>query len=107
VIYPTLTMLEEEGLATSSSENGRKVYSVTAEGMEFLQANKRHVDELFERLAETGRNFERGRSPEIRKAFMNLRRAVITRVSRQGVTSEQIQKISEAIEAAAKAVDEL
>jgi DNA-binding PadR family transcriptional regulator len=107
VIYPTLTMLEEEGLAIASIENGRKVYSVTAEGQEYLKANRRQVDELFERLEETGRNFARGRSPEIRKAFMNLRSAVIARVSRQGVTSEQIQKISEAINAAAKAVEEL
>ena len=36
VIYPTLTMLEEEGLATATSENNKKVYSVTPEGLEFL-----------------------------------------------------------------------
>ena len=41
VIYPTLTMLEEEGLATASAENNRKVYSVTPEGLEYLQAHKR------------------------------------------------------------------
>jgi len=107
VIYPTLTMLEEEGLATASFENNRKVYSVTAEGTEYLRANKRQVDELFERLEEAGKSFARGRSPEIRKAFMNLRSAVITRVSRERVTREQIQKISDAINAAAKAIDEL
>jgi DNA-binding PadR family transcriptional regulator len=107
VIYPTLTMLEEEGLATASAENNRKVYSVTPEGLEYLQAHKRQVDELFERLAEAGKSFERGRSPEIGKAFMNLRSAVIARVSREGMTADQIRKIAEAINAAAKAIDEL
>ena len=106
VIYPTLTMLEEEGLATSSMENNKKVYSLTPQGIEFLEANKERIGELFQRLEETGRGFERGRSPEIMKAFMNLRGAVVARVSRS-VTQEQIRKITEAINAAAKAIDEL
>ena len=43
--YPTLTMLEEEGLTISSSENSKKVYSVTPEGMQFLQANEKRMKE--------------------------------------------------------------
>jgi DNA-binding PadR family transcriptional regulator len=107
VIYPTLTMLEEEGLATSTIESNKKVYSLTPQGMEFLEANKERIGELFERLEETGRGFERGRSPEIMKAFMNLRSAMMARVSRGTATAEQIRKITEAINAAAKAIDEL
>jgi hypothetical protein len=42
------------------------------------------------------------------KAFMNLRAAVISRVWRgESATPEQIRKIAEAINAAAKAIDEL
>lgn len=107
VIYPTLTLLEEEGLAASSVENNKKVYSVTPEGTAYLEENKSRVEALFERLEEAGKGFERGRSPEIMKAFHNLRTAVVTRVSRESVTTEQIRKISEAINAAAKAIDEL
>lgn len=107
VIYPTLTLLEEEGLATTVVENNKKVYSVTPEGLEYLEANKQLVDALFERLEAAGRSFERGRSPEMMKAFMTLREAVIARVSRESVTPEQIRKITEAIYAAAKTIDEL
>jgi DNA-binding PadR family transcriptional regulator len=107
VIYPTLTLLEEEGLAAASEQSGKKVYSVTAEGTAYLEANKERVNELFARLDETGRGFERGRSPEIMKAFGNLRGAVISRVTRGNVTPEQIQQITDAINAAAKAIDEL
>ena len=106
VIYPTLTMLEEEGLTTASTEDGKKVYSVTQAGTDFLSENKRRVDELFERLEEAGRGFERGRSPEIMKAFMDLRGAVIARVSRGHLTREQLSKITDAIKAATKAIDE-
>ena len=38
---------------------------------------------------------------------MNLRGAVVARASRESITPEQIQKIKEAIDAAAKAIDEL
>lgn len=107
VIYPTLTLLEEEGLAVSTVENNKKVYSVTAEGTKFLEENKRRVEGLFERLEEAGRGFQRGRSPEIMKAFQNLRGAVMARVTRGNATEEQIAGIAEAINAAAKAIDDL
>jgi DNA-binding PadR family transcriptional regulator len=108
VIYPTLTLLEEEGLASASTTEGnKKVYSVTAEGLEYLKANAGRVEQLFERLEEAGRGFRRGRSPEIMKAFMDLRGAVIARMWRRNATPEQIRKIAEAIHAAAKAIDEL
>jgi DNA-binding PadR family transcriptional regulator len=107
VIYPTLTMLEEEGLASASTESTKKVYSVTQEGLAYLEANRRAVDELFERMEETGRRFERGRSPEIMKAFLNLRSAVGAKVSRGSVSAETIRKMTDAIHAATKAIDEL
>jgi DNA-binding PadR family transcriptional regulator len=105
VIYPTLTMLEEEGLASASSESNKKVYSVTPEGMEYLRANKDAIDQIFTRLDEAGRGFERGRSGEIMKAYMNLKSAVAARMSRETATPEQIRRIADAIHAAAKAID--
>lgn len=107
VIYPTLTMLEEEGLAAASSDEKKKIYSVTSEGTEFLETNKRQIKELFERIEETGRGFKRGRSPEIMKAVMNLRSAIAARVSRESVKPELIKQIAETINAAAKAIDGL
>ena len=106
VIYPTLTMLEEEGLASVSTTDNKKIYTVTAEGNEYLKANQQRIDELFARLDVAGRGFRRGRSPEIMRAFMNLRSAVMARVARE-VTPEQIAKITEAINAAAKSIDEM
>lgn len=42
VIYPTLQMLEEMGYASSAEQEGKKVYTITEEGMEFL-ANKKDI----------------------------------------------------------------
>ncbi|HVT11012.1 MAG TPA: PadR family transcriptional regulator [Fimbriimonadaceae bacterium] len=107
VIYPTLTMLEEEGLISASMENDKKVYSLTQQGKEFLENNRERVDFLFERIDSVGREVKRGRSPEIMRAFGNLRGAVYARVSRESITQEQIQKIADAINTAAKTIDEL
>lgn len=108
VIYPTLTLLEEEGLASvSTSADNKKIYTVTPAGLEFLEENKQRIEELFARLDEARGGFERGRSPEMMKAFMNLRGAVMARMFRGNVTPEQTKKITAAINAAAKAIDEL
>jgi DNA-binding PadR family transcriptional regulator len=42
VIYPTLQMLEEMGYASSAEQEGKKVYSITEDGLKFL-AKKRDI----------------------------------------------------------------
>ncbi len=37
VIYPTLQMLEEMGYASSTEQEGKKVYTITPEGIAFLE----------------------------------------------------------------------
>jgi DNA-binding PadR family transcriptional regulator len=37
VIYPTLQMLEEMGYASSTEQEGKRVYSITEEGRKFLE----------------------------------------------------------------------
>ncbi|MBS1871672.1 MAG: PadR family transcriptional regulator [Acidobacteria bacterium] len=108
VIYPTLTMLEEAGLiVASSSEGARKTYSVTPEGSAHLSGAQHRVKQLFERLEEAGRGFERGRHPEIMKAFLELRDAVMARAARGRLSEDQIRQAAEIIAAAARAIDEL
>jgi len=108
VIYPTLTMLDEEGFTSEkTSDANKKVYSVTPEGLAYLQQNKERVIQVFDRLKEAGEGFRRRRSPEIMKAYHNLRGAVEARVSRQSITSEQIRKMADAINAAAATIDKL
>jgi DNA-binding PadR family transcriptional regulator len=106
-IYPTLTLLEEEGLIAASMQENKKIYSVTADGAQFLESNKTRVEALFAQLEEASRGFARGRSPELMRAFANLRSAVSARVSRGNATEEQIRKMAAAIDTAAKTIDEL
>jgi DNA-binding PadR family transcriptional regulator len=108
VVYPTLTLLEEEGLATvASTEGNRKLYAATEQGKEVLAANRVHLKAIFARIEEAGKVFGRRRSPQVVRAMMNLRYALGMRLSRGGLSQEQVSKITEAIDAAARTIDEV
>jgi DNA-binding PadR family transcriptional regulator len=107
VVYPTLTLLEEEGLATvQSAEGNKKLYAATEEGKQYLKANQPLLKAIFGRIDQAGRAFGRGRSPQIKRALMNLKYAMKMRVGRGDLSQEQISKIAAALDAAARAIDE-
>jgi DNA-binding PadR family transcriptional regulator len=107
VVYPTLTLLEEEGFATvAAAEGNKKLYAATEEGKELLKANRVVLKAIFGRMQEAGKMFSRGRSPQIKRAILNLKLALRMRMERDDLTAEQIGKIAEAIDATARAIDE-
>jgi DNA-binding PadR family transcriptional regulator len=108
VVYPTLTMLEEEGFATvTSSEGNKKLYAITEEGRKELQANHRQIEEIFSRIAKVGTAFGRGRSPQIMRAMHNFKLALKLRFGQGDLSKEQIAKIAEIIDAAAKGIESI
>ena len=47
VVYPTLALLEDTGLASASvDEGGRKLYAITAEGQKHLDENRAQIDAI-------------------------------------------------------------
>ncbi|HLY41231.1 MAG TPA: PadR family transcriptional regulator [Terracidiphilus sp.] len=107
VVYPTLTLLEEEGLATvASTEGSKKLYAATEAGKAVLKTNQPILKAIFGRMQEAGKMFGRGRSPQIMRAMMNLKIALKMRAERGSMSAEQISKIAEAIDAAARTIDE-
>jgi len=106
VVYPTLTLLEEEGYVTSSTEGNKKLYTVTEQGKDYLKSNAATVKAIFGRMEQAQKVFGRGRSPQIMRALMNLKFALKMRVGRGDLSSEQVKKVAEALDAAARAIDE-
>jgi DNA-binding PadR family transcriptional regulator len=108
VVYPTLTLLEEEGLATvASTEGNKKLYAATEEGKAYLKTNQPLLKAIFGRIQAAGKAFGRERSPQIMRAIMNLKFALKMRVERGNLTAEQLGKIADAIDATARAIDEV
>ena len=81
-IYPTLQLLEDEGLVTSEEQDGKRVYTITDAGRALLQEKGPSPAEP-----------ERPESEDLRGAFMQLAQAVRQAV---GVTPpEQHAKLRE------------
>jgi DNA-binding PadR family transcriptional regulator len=108
VIYPTLTLLEEEGLAeVTSTEGNKRLYGATEAGRACLKDNGPLLKAIMGRMQEAKKMFGRGRSPQIMRAMMNLQFAFKMRAERGDLTPEQVSKIAEAIDTAARAIDEV
>ena len=50
VIYPTLQMIEEMGYAISAEQEGKKIYSITEEGLKFLATQSNVADNVRRRM---------------------------------------------------------
>lgn len=108
VVYPTLTLLEEEGYATvTSTEGNKKLYTVTEPGLAYLRTNEPVIKAIFGRMEQAGKAFGRGRSPQIMRALMNLKFALKMRTSQGNLSAEQIRKVCDAIDAAARTISEV
>jgi DNA-binding PadR family transcriptional regulator len=107
VVYPTLTLLEELGHASVCDERGgRKLYTLTDEGMKAVAESRRAVDAILARVAE-GAAARAGPPPPVARAMENLAIAVRLRLQGGHATDAQIRAIAAAIDAAAHGVEEL
>ncbi|SMH52749.1 PadR family transcriptional regulator [Azospirillum agricola] len=106
VVYPTLTLLEEQGhIRVASSEGSKKLYEITPEGADALKANAATIAAIRERIAHVRAHHGREPAPQIVRAVENFKLALRLRLSRGELTPEQIQAIAEAVDAAALAVE--
>jgi DNA-binding PadR family transcriptional regulator len=103
VVYPMLTMLEEMGYATASTEGTRKLYSITEEGTKALAENKAVVDALFARMDSIRSQNASQRPQQIERAVENFRMAL--RMKLGSLTTEQIHAVTDIIDEAAKKIE--
>ena len=104
VVYPTLTWLEELGYAALAEDSGaKKLYSATPEGLEFLERNKALVEGLFARMDQAGARGDF--APRIMRAMGNVKLALRLRLASGSLTTEQVDKIAAALDAAAHEIE--
>ncbi len=105
VIYPLLTMLEEMGLARiEASDGAKKQYALTDTGREELAGKRAHTDQVLARLAQVKESASGARSPQVMRAWENLRYALRLRLDRD-LSQEQAQAIAAALDQAAAQIE--
>jgi DNA-binding PadR family transcriptional regulator len=106
IVYPTLTLLEEQGLIRVEATDGpRKLYAVTLEGETLLERNRALVDAIFGRIAEINARHGGGPAPQIVRAMENLKLALRLRLSQGPLGAEQVARIATVLDAAARSVE--
>jgi len=108
VIYPTLTLLEEQDfLEPITTGNGRKSYQITALGQSELQKHQAAVDLILARLAGAGRSHHHhGNLAEgISEAMNRLRSLLRGNVMRADLSPQQVERINQALLTAVTAIE--
>jgi DNA-binding PadR family transcriptional regulator len=68
-VYPALQSLEDDGYVSGVEEDGRKVYTITDEGREFLDRNRDRVEDILHRLGDFARHFSGAPMTDVTKSF--------------------------------------
>jgi len=99
-VYPTLQALEDQDLVTSTTEEGKKIYSLTEAGLAFLEEHKerarRHHDRWEAQWGSGLRSETREAMNDIRDAFADLRRSVRRSAGDPGKMKEICEVLEEA-----------
>jgi DNA-binding PadR family transcriptional regulator len=108
VIYPTLSMLEDEGLVTvAQAEGNKKLYTITAEGSAFLARNRAFVDAVNALIAAAGDSHHGHHAPELREGLDGLKSAITSRLRAGLLDAEKITQIKAILAQAAADVEKL
>lgn len=106
-VYPTLTLLEDLGYAVARpQENGKKIYEITEEGRKHLAENQPLTDDIFSKIEDFAQSIFGEPMMEVNRGLKNVASAIYG-AKHAGRSTEQMKKIREILEQAAKAIDEV
>ncbi len=107
-IYPTLSLLEDEGaIEQSSGEETRKAYQATESGRRELEARADEVSALFERLTGQGKHRRAYATPEMFRAVGNLATVLKNRARKGRLDEETVHRIVDLVDELAKKIERL
>jgi DNA-binding PadR family transcriptional regulator len=94
-VYPTLQMLEDMGYVRSSERDGKKVYTITPEGEQFLKEHQETIDKIKDQM----RDWQRPRDFEGFRETVHDLRAIGGLVARRArdLTMEDWGRIKEVV----------
>lgn len=106
-VYPTLQWLEDEGLVRGEEVEGKKVYSITDEGRQFLEENKSTVEDIFDRVEETLDSFFSDPMPEVTRLVGRLVSQTYRAAWKLREDQEKRSKVAEVLERSVRELEEL
>jgi DNA-binding PadR family transcriptional regulator len=102
-VYPTLQLLEDQGLVRIVEAEGKKVYHVTPEGERFLEEHRDTLDDILDRVRDAVRSVAGGTMGELNEVFARLAGLAYRHAWRAGPNDERTRRIIDILK---KAVEE-
>jgi len=91
IVYPNLQELEDMGYISADEREGRRVYSVTPEGREYLQRNREAVDRLKTGMEHAGKMGRFG----ILKDMRDIQAMVAMNID--GLSEDKLKRVQEIV----------
>ncbi|MCH8810879.1 MAG: helix-turn-helix transcriptional regulator [Gemmatimonadetes bacterium] len=99
-VYPTLQMLDDEGYLTVEEKDGKKIYTITDEGMAYLGDNEDVVDDVFDRVENFTDRFFGGDMRALSRSFSKLAQLTFDQAFQWGAEPEDLARMNEILETA-------
>lgn len=104
-VYPTLQLLQDQGYIRAEDQDGKKVYHITPEGERFLDENRDTLDDIFERVRDTVRDFTGGRMGDLNQTFAKLASTTFKRAWRWGPDHPAMPRVIEILQRATAEIE--
>ncbi len=104
-VYPTLQSLEDDGYVSSEESDGRKVYTITDEGREFLDRNQDRVEQILRRIGDYARHFSGAPMTDVTRSFVRLAQASFEQSIRRVGDEDSMDRLREILEKAAREIE--
>jgi len=102
-VYPTLQLLEELDYVSSEQQDGKKIYSITEEGLKFLEKREEHAEGIKSQMEDWWDPGDMREMRETMREFGHLARLVSRQASR--ADSAKMQQIRKVISDASKKIE--
>jgi DNA-binding PadR family transcriptional regulator len=105
-VYPTLQLLEDQGMIRAVDTDGKKIYHITPAGEALLEERRSELDDIIDRVRETVRDFAGGSMGDLNRAFGQLAARTFKEAFRRGGSDPSVARVAEILRRTAEEIEQ-
>lgn len=106
-VYPVLQLLQDQGYVTSDERDGKRVYSITDAGREFLEENSDRVDDVFDRISDYTARFRGSEMRDLTRSFIRFAQVSFEEAVRKAGDSEALDELKDILDRATREMEDV
>jgi DNA-binding PadR family transcriptional regulator len=105
-VYPVLQLLQDQGYVTSDERDGKRVYSITDAGREFLKENSDRVDDVFDRISDYTSRFRGSEMRDLTRSFIKFAQVSFEEAVRGAGDTQKLDELKDILERATREMED-